>query len=87
MRSLVPPLCFILALLCFTVGFSMLVVGEPEADIALHRARLVAEETEAQRLEEELGYRRWRRRVVLGGLFGAAALLTVSGFVTMRPPR
>jgi hypothetical protein len=82
-RRLLSPICLVLALSSIIAGFAMLAVGEPEAGMELHRARVAGEEQYEELLEARLEKRRWSRKVMIGGLFASAVFFTAAGFATM----
>ena len=85
MIKALPPFFFVLALLAFIAAFAFLAMGPPEPGMAWHQARLQDNEDYRKRVEEEFEQEQLRRKVLIGILFGAGGLFTISGFVTMRP--
>lgn len=86
MRKL-SPLCLVLALLTLIAGFTVVAVPEPEVDMELHRARARGDEAYEQVLEERLERRRWKRRLLMGGLFVTSGLLAVAAYTTLGSDR
>jgi hypothetical protein len=86
MNAIVPPLCLVLSLLLFVAGFAVLAIESPQPGIELHRARVEADEQYRDLLEHQLRRRRLQRKVLIGSLFGMAAILAAVAFVAMRPP-
>ncbi|KPL08998.1 hypothetical protein AMJ85_07380 [candidate division BRC1 bacterium SM23_51] len=87
MHKIMPPICLFLALTCVICGFVLLAMGEPEVDMALHRARIDGEEQYRQRLEERLEHRQLSHKLWIGGCFASAVLFTGAAFATMSPSR
>ena len=87
MRQLIPPVCLFLALVALVSGFIVLAVPPPEPGMELHRARVEGAEEYRELLEERLEKRRIARYLVIGGLFGSAALLIAAAFATMGRSR
>ena len=84
MKSLVSPLCLLLALLMLFLGFALWAVEAPEAGTELHRARAAGDEDYEAALETQLRQRQFARTGLLVCLFGGSAALVVAAFVTMR---
>ena len=90
MRTILPPLLFLLALAALISAFAMIASGEPEEGIELHRARVEGDDAYVELLEHQLERRQWTHYAVIGALFGSAVLFTIAGFVMMgsaRSPR
>jgi hypothetical protein len=85
MNAVVPPLCLVLSLLLFIAGFAFLAIEPPQPSVALHQARVEADEAYSEALEQQLQRRRLARKLWIGCLFGMAVVTAVAGFVTMRP--
>jgi hypothetical protein len=85
MSKIVPPLCFLLALLAIVSAFALLAVGLPEPDIELHRARIGDDEDYRELMEQKLLRRQRQRALLIGTMFAAGAFFTAAGFVAMRP--
>ena len=85
LRALLPPLALVAALFLVVSAFTLLWLGEPEVDVALHRARLNPDREEyAELLEDQLARRRWGHRVGVGALFTGAVLATAGAFWSMK---
>ncbi len=84
MHEIIPPLCFLLALALLVVGFSLLVIGFPEASIALHRARANGDDTFTETLEADLRKRRFTRGTLITLSFVGSVVVTVVGFRAMH---
>lgn len=87
MNRFIPPLCLLLALVAIILGFVLLSLPDPEADMELHRVRLQGDEEYRLRLEQDLDRRRWTRRALIGGLFVSGILFFAGAFLTMGAPR
>jgi hypothetical protein len=88
MQQLLPPVCLVLSLALLVTGFALLAIDAPEPNVDLHRARVTRDEAYEEVLERDLTRRIWTRRILIGTLFVAAALLGVGGFRSLgRAPR
>ncbi len=85
MNQIVPPLCLVLALLLLVAAFAALAVESPQPGIELHRARMEADEPYGDLLEQQLQRRRLQRKLLIGSLFGMAAIMAAVAFAAMRP--
>ena len=86
LRSLFPPLCLVLALTMVVVGFSMLAFGPPEANIAVHEARVSGDELAKTVLEADLKQQQTSRITMIVLLFVGSGVMTVVAFGSMRGP-
>ncbi len=86
MNQVVPPLCLVLSLLLFVAAFAVLAIESPQPGIELHRARVEDDEQYRDLLEQQLHRRRLQRKVLIGSLFGLAAIVAAVAFTAMRPP-
>jgi hypothetical protein len=84
MHEIIPPLCFLLALALLVVGFSLLVIGFPEASVALHRARASGDDAFTETLEADLHKRRFTRGTLITLSFVGSVVVTVAGFRAMQ---
>jgi len=85
MREIIPPLCLVLSLLLFIGAFAALAIESPQPSMELHIARLGDDEAYRERLEQQLEHRRLQRKVLIGSLFGLAAIMAVAAYTLMRP--
>jgi len=86
MNDIVSPFCLVLSLLLFIAAFAVLVRDKPQPGIALHRARVEADDQYSEVLERQLERRGLQRKVLIGSLFGMAVIVAGAGFAVMRPP-
>jgi hypothetical protein len=84
MHEIIPPLCFLLALALLVMGFSLLVVGFPEASVALHRARASGDDAFTETLEEDLHKRRFTRGTLITLSLVGSVVVTIAGFRAMQ---
>ncbi|MBN1851616.1 MAG: hypothetical protein JW829_02800 [Pirellulales bacterium] len=84
MSRIVPPLCMLLALAMVIVGFGLWVVGPPEPNIDLHRARVTGDASYEEVLESQLCRRQQHRKWLLICLFAGSGLFTVLALISMR---
>ena len=86
MQQIAPPLCFLLAIAMVVAGFSLIAIGLPEANVALHHARASGDDAATEQLESGL-----RRQQVIHvtlitvSLVGSVLLVGV-GFRAMAKP-
>lgn len=78
-----PPVCLLFALAMAFSGFAVQSIDEPEAGMALHRARVEGQKDYEERLEEDLEHRQWARKALIAGLYGGAIAFTVAAFCSM----
>lgn len=83
MKSIVPPLCLLLALALAITGFSMLAFGGPEDSVSLHAARAAGDEMTTSVLEDELRQRQTSRVVLIVSIFIGSGLMTMVAFISM----
>lgn len=84
MHEIIPPLCFLLALALLVVGFSLLVIGFPEASVELHRARASGDDTFTETLEADLRKRRFTRGTLITVSLVGGVVMTIVGFRAMQ---
>ena len=84
MHEIIPPLCFLLALALLVVGFSLLVIGFPEASVELHRARASGDDIFTETFEADLRQRRFTRGTLITLSFVGSVVVTVVGFRAMH---
>ena len=84
MNRLLPPLCFLMALAMLVMGFAILSVGLPEANVSLHAARATGDDPTTSVLENDLKQQRNHRSLLIGGLFAGSAAMTFIGFASMK---
>ncbi len=84
MHEIIPPLCFLLALALLVVGFSLLVIGFPEAGIELHRARASGDDAFTETLEADLRKRRFTRGALITLSLVGSVVVTIVGFQAMQ---
>ena len=85
LSQIAPPACLVLALFLFIAAFALMAVEQPQPGIELHRARIENNEQRTERLEQQLQQRRLKRKVLIGSLFGLAAVSATVAFLVMRP--
>ena len=84
---LLSPACLVFALICLFCAFALLAKGSPEVDIHLHRARIGDNQEHQTRLEKQLAQKKWKRRLLIGGLFGTSIVFVAAGFLSLNPKR
>ncbi len=84
MKSFLPPLCLLLALISIIGAFILLSQDPPEAKMELHKARVEGNEDLRQGLEQDLERQKSVRKILIVGLFASGALFICSAFVTME---
>ena len=84
MRTILPVVCLILALVSLIMGFVLLSLPPPEPDMALHQARLSGNEEERERQEARLEQRRFKRKLLSGACFVAVGLFSTAAFVATK---
>ena len=87
MNRAIPPLCLVLAVLLLVAGFAILALDRPEPGIKLHEATAADDEDRRDALEAELERQRWKRKVLIGTVFGMAVVMAGTAFVAIRPAR
>jgi hypothetical protein len=85
MKSLLSPLCLLLALAMFFAAFAVAAVDPPEATVDYHRARVSGDDEYGDLLESQLERRQFARKALVGSLIFAGVALTGTAFVSMRP--
>jgi hypothetical protein len=81
------PICLCLALAMIVAGFAVWAVEMPTDSVDLHRVRAEGNERFEKVLKEDLSAQRRTRRLLIGGLFGGAALMVVISFWSMTDRR
>ena len=83
LKSIVPPICLLLALALAITGFSMLAFGGPEDSVSLHAARASGDELTTSVLEQDLQKRQTARVVLIVSIFVGSGLMTFVAFLSM----
>ena len=84
MRQLLPPFCFLFALIMAGVAFSLLAIGSPDVGVELHQARATNDEFFKDALESDLSRKQWAHSLMIVGLLASSVLMIVVGFQSMR---
>ena len=83
LKSILPPVCLLLALALAVTGFSVIAFGGPEASVSLHEARASGDELTKETLEEELARQKLSRGVFITMLFVGSGVMTIVAFAAM----
>ncbi len=86
LKSILPPVCLLLALAMAVVGFSMIAFGGPETTVSLHQARANGDDLATETLEADLEKRQTQRVTMIVLLFVGSGVMTVVGFSSMKGP-
>ena len=87
MKSILPPICLLLALALAITGFAVIAFGSPEETVSLYQARADGDERATTTLEDDLQHRQTSQTLMIAGLFVSSAVMTVTAFTSMSGPK
>ena len=85
MSQVLPPVCFVLALLCLIGVFALLAFGTPQIPMSLQEAELNRNDELRDREEEKFRASVRQHYLTIAALAIAGILLAGAGFMSIRP--